>query len=362
MLKKTLTAGLAAIMMLSMTACGGSKEQEVSKMENVQNENVQNENVQNENAQNENVPDGNAPAQTAAADDMDEMSYDEICQAYFDYRTGVTAEEDFEDYMQDINMTLDEIEAVFEQHGGYLKNELAMIEADSPVGIPHFDATDEIKNASMQQFKFQTADMVFTSFSRITDCLEQIDNSTLPFTYDYNPDKLMTICSRTEMEVYLNNELYMTLGIGNPRREHDDENTRPLKECIVYHIELEDYSNVYYAGGIPAMDSGLSVAEYDELMQKDLNSLIESNYVTRTDRVYGDPDHYHVYYDFDLHFGENLVLECDNASQLCAYYTYQGTFDEAGTRLETLILDYENINYWDFEIYGLSDSDTVLER
>lgn len=347
MLRKTLITGIAVTMMLVMTACGGSKEQEASKMNNVQNENI---------------PNGNPTVQTAAADNADDMSYDDICQVYFDYRTGTTTEEDFEDYMQSINMTLEEIEAVFEQHGGLLIDELAMIEADSPTEIPHFDATDEIKNATMQQFKFQAADMVFTSFSRLTDCLEQIDNSTLPFTYEYNPDKLMDIERKAEIDVYLNNELYLTLCAGNPRRFHDDGETRLLKECIVYEIRLEDYSNVYYAGGIPAMDSGLSVAEFDELMQEDLGSLIENNYVKRDNNILGDPYHYHVYYEFRYKMSSALVLECDNAAQKCSYYTYQGTFDEAGTSLESLILNYKNLNGWDFETFGLSDDDIIMER
>lgn len=351
MLKKKLLTGIIAVMILSISACGSSKEQKTTKTQNAKTENIQRETVSDKEVRNETIPE----------DVSDEMNKYEICMTYFNFRSGLETEEDTIDHLQILGVTLDEAEVIFEQYGGDFMEELAQIEADAPTDIPYFDATEEIKNASMQQFKFQVADIVFSSFSTLTDCIEQIENSTLSFTCEYNPDKLMPIQDKAHIEVYLNNELYMTLEVGNPRRTSDDETTRTLKEGIVYNIILNDYSNVYYAGGIPAINAGISVAEFDELMQKDLNSMIEDKTMSRIDNIYGDPNHYYLYYQFTTPLNR-IVLECDNAAQNCCNYKYKAMFNESGTELESFMLVYDPINGRDFEMYGNTDSVTVLER
>lgn len=342
MFKKALISGLVAVMALSMSACGKSKGQEPSQVKDVPSENVQNE---------------NAPNETVSEDDAEDIVNDEICQIYFDYSTGVLSEKDTINYLQSMNVTLDEAAAIFDQYGGFLAEELAMAEADMP---PYFEAADEIKNASMLHFKLQAADMVFSSFSKVSDCMEKIENSELSFTYEYNPDKLMPQHGGSNIDIYLNDELYMTLKARNAPMSSEDKETRALKDCIVCWIDMKDFSNVYYAGGIPAMDSGISVAEFDELMQKDLGSLMENKQVKRDERLYNS-DSYLVRYSFTYAL-YNYVLECDGAVQSSHNYAYWGIFDETGTKLQKLTLEYDPINNWDYQSYGIQDKDIIIER
>ena len=299
MSKKTLISGLAVIMALVITACGSSKEQESAKTKDVQTGNVQNEIVQNENVQNEAVP-----ADTTPEPDIAETE------------------------------TTDE--------------------------IPHFEATDEIKNASMQQFKVQVADMVFDSFHKVPDYIEKIENSELPFTFEYNPDKLVPVRNSADIEIYLHNELYMTLHAVNAARSLEDSETRTLSESIVCWVEYNDYSNIYYAGGIAAVDGGISAAEFDERMQTDLNYFIERNDILRSEHI--QEDSYHIDYDFTSRIGSTPVLECDGAVQQWRSYTYRAVFNETGTELKSLKLDFRPVEGRLCEGRGITDYYTIIER
>lgn len=305
MLKKTLISMLAVIMALSIAACGSSKEQEVSKTKDVQNENVQNENAQNENVQNENMQNEAAPADAAPEPDT--------------------------------------------------------AETDVPDEIPHFEATDEIKNASMGQFKLQVADMVFDSFCQVSDYIEKIENSELPFTFEYNPDKLVPVWNRTDLEIYLHDELYMTLHTVNAGRSFEDQETRTLNESFVYWIDFNDYSNIYYAGGIAAVDDRMSAAEFDERMQTDLNYFIERNELSRSEYI--QEDSYHIDYNFEYRGLGQSVLECDGAAQQCCYYKYRAVFNDTGTKLESLKLYFEPLNGFVCERAGLNtERHSIIER
>lgn len=296
MLRKTLISMLAIIMAMSVVACGSSKEQEVSKTKDVQNENVQNENIQNE----------AMPADAAPEQDM--------------------------------------------------------AEADTTDEIPHFEATDEIKNASMYQFKIQVADMIFESFYRVSDYMEKIENSALPFTHNYNPDKLITITQpgyETEkIEIYLNGELYMRLIAGNPDKSKDDKETRPLKDCMVCNIKFYDNSNVYFAGGIPALDSGMSIAEFDSIMQEGYTAPFGDDMTYRVENTQEN--------SFVITYGSNNCnhfLECDGAIRSAGDYKYVAYFDETGTNLKLLKLDggyaMAGLYRWSDNI---KDSNIIIER
>lgn len=228
-------------------------------------------------------------------------------------------------------------------------------EIDLAQTVKHFEAMDEIKNASMRQFKFQAADMILGMYTSVADCMEQVENSELPFTYEYNPDKLMSLQQGAEIEIYLADEVYMTLWANAAPRNSETTDTRSLKECVVYNIELEDYSNVYYAGGIPAMGSGISLQEYDELMQEDFADIMDD--INRGEQ--GQSDNYYVEYSFSAR--SHYVLECGGAAKPCSDYTYQAYFDETGTSLERLEL-YHNAGFIVGRVGGVWDDDIIVER
>lgn len=332
MFKKALITGLAAMMAFSMAACGSPKKQEASLTKDAETQNVQDENIRNEAARpddTENIPEDN------------DTNY-EICLIYFNYRTDILSEEQAEEQLQDFGVTLDEAEDIFNHYDGESAEDIDMMRSSLPV---HFEPTDEIMNASMHQLKFQVADMVFTSFSRVTDCMEQVENSELPLVYEYNPDRLIPCGSFSDIEISLNGELYMKLYVTNPNRSEEDNETRTLKECIANRIELFDYSNVYYAGGIPAINSGMSSAEYDERMQNDLQLFIENDRAARKENI--NENRYCISYNFLYNAKEQYVLECDGIHQAYDSYKYYAIFNETGTKLESLrlILDPSHSGY-----------------
>lgn len=337
MLKKALIMGLAATMALSMAACGSPKKQEASLTKDAETQNVQAQNMQDENIQNEAV----RPDDAENIPEDNDTDY-EICLIYFNYRTDILSEEEAEEQLQDFGVTLDEAAEIFNHYDGEAAEDIAMMRSSIPM---HFEPTEEIMNASMHQLKFQVADMVFTSFSRVTDCMEQLENSEMPFVYEYNPDQLIPCSSFSDIKIFLNGELYMKLYVTNPKRSEGDKETRTLKECIANRIELFDYSNVYYAGGIPALNSGISSAEYDERMQNDLQLFIENNKVERKESIVDN--RYCISYNFLYTSKEQYVLECDGIHQAYDSYNYYAAFNETGTKLESLqlILDPSHSGY-----------------
>lgn len=313
MLKKTLISGLMAAMVLSMSACGSSGKQEASRTKDVKTESTRKETVQNENAQNENI-------QTEVIPEIDPIK-------------------------------------------------MAMKEADVPAEIPYFEATDEIKNASMHQFKLQIADMVFDTFSKVSDCMEEFENSELPFTYEYNPDKLIPMkdsgfSGDIIIDVYLNDKLYIQLYTINAPQTAGDRETRALKDCVVYGMDLKDYSNVYYAGGIPAMDSGLSLKEFDELMLEDFNEFF-GDMADRAELL-NSPDTYTILYKtrkrYNTSTGGNYIFECNGAANVATGYYYEAVFDETGTNLDLLALKHDYFSYYKFQNDGVYEDDIIIER
>lgn len=341
MLKKALIMGLAAAMALSMAACGSPKKQETSLTKDAETQNVQAQNMQDENIQNE----------AARPDDAENIPEDndtdyEICRIYFNYRTDILSGEEAEEQLQDFGVTLDEAEEIFNHYDGEAAEDIAMMRSSIPM---HFEPTDEIMNATLTQFKLQVADMVFDSFSKVSDCMEKIENSELDFTYDYNPDKLVPFSSpgsgSTQIEIYLNGELYMKLCAYNVDRTPDDRTTCALKDCMLMYIELNDYSNSYYAGGIPAADSEMSAAELNSLFEKSYADSFGEDITIQRNEIAKDDEYSINYFPTvpysgmeDGYLGHRYILECDGAAERAASYHYEATFDESGTYLKKLEL------------------------
>lgn len=346
MFRKVLVAGLAATIVLSMTACGSSKKQETVQVQDVQGEELQN-------AVQENDEEWVEDEETE--DFVEEETGEEpivICELYLSYLLGELSEEEVGEELEILGVSLEEAATIYEESAEDLG--FSEEEANLAQTVKHFEAMDEIKNASMRQFKFQVADMILGMFTGVSDCMEQIESSELSFTYEYNPDKLMTFRDGYFIDIYLGDEVYMTLKVKNLPRSPLEQVTRPLKECIVYDIELNDYSNVYYAGGIPAMGNEISYQEYDELMQEEFADIMDE--ITRSESSQGN--NFYVSYSFKLN--SHYVLEYYGATKDCYDFVYQACFDETGANLETFKLLHSS--EFAGNIGGIQDDDIIIER
>ncbi len=345
MIKKALFSGLIVIMTISMTACGTSGKQEEKQEDEVQETVVQQE--ESDIAEVENEEEGYI--------EEDESFYiEEICYMYNDYLLGNITEEEMADVEEIYGVTIDEAESIFMENA----DAFGFGESLAVAERPYFEATEEIKNANLMQLKMQVADMMLEQYMNVADCIEQIENSKLPFSYEYNPDTLVSGDSAYKtIEVYLDGEKYMKINVCNPPRYFGDKETRKLSDCVAYYIEVVDYSNVYYAGGLPALDGGITREEFDTLIQNNYGDLSEkiNKYETTgngyqvTYRMSGYPVHL-----------SNYLLQCDDATVYHMSYFYRAQFDETGQNLQKVTIESSGESLWNKK--DINEGDVIIER
>lgn len=323
-MKKLLKAAVSGAMLLLMagalTACGKSGKEETVQANN----------------EVESTPppmqEYTSEEDTEVYDEMEDEQFitEEICSLYNEYLQEGISEDELEALLDSMyQVSIDEAKSIFEENA----EELGYGEVLALANIPYFEASEEIKNASLSQFKFQVADMNLGMFTKMSDCMEQIENSELPLTYDYNPDKLIIDGSADSVTVYLGEEPYLSLlAVNFVEDAWVKGETLPIKECIVNSIEIKDYSNVYYAGGIPALDMGISRDEYDALVQEDFGELMPN--IERRELI--SNGHYQIEYAFKNSFSHGYVLACEGFARECSDYTYTAQFDDTGTSLEKI--------------------------
>lgn len=126
-----------------------------------------------------------------------------------------------------------------------------------------FEPMEEIKNASLYECKIQIADLLVTPTTIIGDFFSQVENSSVEWEYEYNPEQLVPKHESIDMSLLYNGEKIISFYAYNIA-----EDTLTLKECLLYHLKVDHYSaqkNIYYGNGYSI--NGENVPLYTEFKE-----------------------------------------------------------------------------------------------
>lgn len=149
-----------------------------------------------------------------------------------------------------------------------LENESVVEESSTQITINDFnslsfDPMDEIKNASLYECKTQVADLLVTPTTIIGDFFSQVENSSVDWEYEYNPEQLVPKHELIDMSLLYNGDEIISFYAYNIT-----ENTLTLKECLLGGMDVNyNYvtSNIYYGNGYSI--DGKNVPNYMEFKE-----------------------------------------------------------------------------------------------
>lgn len=110
-----------------------------------------------------------------------------------------------------------------------------------------FEPMEEIKNASLYECKIQIADLLVTPTTIIGDFFSQVENSSIEWEYEYNPEQLVPKHESIDLSLLYNGQEIVSFDAYNV-----SENTLTLKECLLVRLDLNHISvtnNIYYGNG-----------------------------------------------------------------------------------------------------------------
>ncbi len=128
----------------------------------------------------------------------------------------------------------------------------------------NFEPTEEILQAEFEDGKIQLGDVVVTHLMKLSDFMTIIESSSIEYTYEYNPDKLITAKSNETMDFFSGEEQAFYISVYN----FTDETISASDMAVVYirpnaKEESPIYDCVYYAKGFGL--NGSNVPAYAEL-------------------------------------------------------------------------------------------------
>lgn len=123
-----------------------------------------------------------------------------------------------------------------------------------------FEVMDEVKNSEFGQGYIQVADVAIPAMSTVGDIMTLLENSSLEWEYEYNPNQLVLYDTYVkEINIYYKGLEVFSISAKNWMA---DKSTISLKDCLVTLISItDDYSQCfYYAKGYAG--NGANVEDY----------------------------------------------------------------------------------------------------
>lgn len=256
MKKKLVVLFMSALMVTSLTACGG----DTPKQDEVKQEATQNEAEDNGSAVEETKEDENSE-QGFSDGDLRAITFE-----YHSYLQGAVSEEDLEIDMSMYNLSIEEAKTVYEEHGaeyGYVNYEPSEEILNSNLGDSIMQFGDDVVNfpCTLGEFMEQTGAVVADKEEALQQDFAMIKN-------DYYLSKC-TIKSPESMEsdsyalLKTKDGSFVICGVGKKFGE-----VKQAKDLVI-HTVITGSFNVFAPGGIRA---GQSVEEVDEIFNAKLTS------------------------------------------------------------------------------------------
>jgi len=136
--------------------------------------------------------------------------------------------------------------------------------------IPHeYEPTSTIMNTNpTKESIVQIGDMIMSPGGPLKEIMEIIADSKIEWTYDYNPDKLITPDEKVPLKILYNGDTYFTVEAMNL---YLDGKTRALSDCTVVNFKFFDEewikNNVFLFGGMSSKTIDMTYDEVQEFME-----------------------------------------------------------------------------------------------
>ena len=134
----------------------------------------------------------------------------------------------------------------------------------------------EMLTATSEDAKIQIDDVIYQERYLMTmqECMDKLAGSSAEYTYEYNPDKLMTSWHTETINVLKNGESYFAIQASN-----DSSDTIVLKDAKVkaFVVLPKTEENAYYMNGMPMNGKGWTYASVKEYFSDYSDSFKESS-------------------------------------------------------------------------------------
>lgn len=139
-----------------------------------------------------------------------------------------------------------------------------------------YECLPEMLTATPEEAKVQIDDVIYQECYLMTmqECMDRLAGSNAEYTYEYNPDKLMTSWQTETIDVLKNGESYFAIHAANDSSDTIALKDAKVKEFVVLPIAKE---NVYYMNGMPMNGEGWTYASVKEGFSDYSDSFKESS-------------------------------------------------------------------------------------
>lgn len=139
-----------------------------------------------------------------------------------------------------------------------------------------YECLPEMLTATPKEAKIQIDDVIYQECYLMTmqECMDKLAGSSAEYTYEYNPDKLMTSWHTENINVLKNGETYFAIHATNDSPDTIALKDAKIKEFVVLNTAKE---NVYYMNGMPRNGEGWTYASVKEYFSDYSDSFQESS-------------------------------------------------------------------------------------
>ncbi|MDE6641052.1 MAG: hypothetical protein K2K63_11030 [Acetatifactor sp.] len=138
-----------------------------------------------------------------------------------------------------------------------------------------YECLPEMLTATPEEAKIQIDDVIYQECYLMTmqECMDRLAGSSAEYTYEYNPDKLVSSYVET-VNVFKNGESYFAILATNNSSDTIALKDAKVKQFVVLPIANE---NVYYMNGMPKNGEGWTYASVKEYFSDYSDSFQESS-------------------------------------------------------------------------------------
>lgn len=126
-----------------------------------------------------------------------------------------------------------------------------------------YECLPEMLMATLEEAKIQIDDAIYQEcyFMTMQECMDKLAGSSAEYTYEYNPDKLITSWHTETINVLKNGETYFAIHAVN-----DSSDTIALKDAKVssFNVLPKARENAYYMNGMPMNGEGWTYSSVRE--------------------------------------------------------------------------------------------------
>lgn len=225
-------------------------------------------------------------------------------------------------YQEELGLTEEEAEEIadFVYNEETTPTEAPEEEVPEEVELEHFPLSPEWKDYTISDGVFQIDDTVYYNHMLVSDFIDRVNASAVDYTYEYNPDKLVTSGHQEQIDFYREDQLWFSI-----YADHFflSDGSVVLSDVPVSNISISDkaYEYCYFMDG----------RSYEELIQMNYNDVKDL-----ADTVFADEN-------FEDAYGEDI--RCSNIYPE----------DKIEKKIEERIKEYEEVGFCQYrEKQGLS--------